>query len=116
MDFSIPESLQTVLPAVRDLLERSVMPLEPRLSSRPFAELVPALASVRETVKARGLWTPQLPRSLGGLGLGLLEFALVAEELGAAPWGTTHSTARPRTPATWSCSGKPARMPSSKPG
>ena len=88
MDFSIPESLQTVLPAIRELLERSVMPLEPGLRAGPFAELVPALAAVRETVKARGLWAPQLPRSLGGMGLGLLEFALVGRGAGAQPPGS----------------------------
>jgi len=87
MDFSIPESLQSVLSAVRELLERAVLPLEPRLGSGPFAELVPPLAAVRDEVKARGLWVPQLPRSLGGMGLSLLEFAFVAEELGHSPLG-----------------------------
>jgi acyl-CoA dehydrogenase len=45
------------------------------------------LAAVRDEVKARGLWAPQLPRDLGGMGLSLLEFALVAEELGRSPLG-----------------------------
>ncbi len=87
MDFSIPESLQSILAAIRELVERSVLPLEPGLGRGPFAELVPALAAVRDEVKASGLWAPQLPRSLGGLGLSLLEFALVAEELGRSPLG-----------------------------
>src|SRR4051812_6393272 len=87
MDFSIPEPIQAVLAAIREILERSVYPLEPALGSRPFAELVPALAAVRREVKAKGLWTPQLPRSCGGMGLSLLEFALVGEELGRSPLG-----------------------------
>jgi alkylation response protein AidB-like acyl-CoA dehydrogenase len=34
-----------------------------------------------------GLWTPHLPRELGGLGLGLSAFARVSEELGRSPLG-----------------------------
>jgi acyl-CoA dehydrogenase len=87
MDFSIPAPIQDVLAPIRDLLEREVYPLESALLSRPFGELLPAIATVRERVKVSGFWAPQLPRSLGGLGLGLLEFAFVAEELGRSPLG-----------------------------
>jgi acyl-CoA dehydrogenase len=87
MDFAIPESLQSVLAAIRDLVDRAVVPLEAGLGCAPFAELVPALTAVREEVKARGLWTPQLPRDLGGMGMNLLEFAFVGEVLGRSPLG-----------------------------
>jgi alkylation response protein AidB-like acyl-CoA dehydrogenase len=87
MDFSIPEPMQALRATIRELLEGAVYPLEAALSSRPFSELVPALAEIRQEVKARGLWTPQLPRSCGGMGLSLLEFALVGEELGRSPLG-----------------------------
>ena len=87
MDFSIPEPMQNLLATIRDLLEQDVCPLESRLGSRPFVELVPDLARVREHVKAKGLWAPQLPRSYGGMGLSLREFALVGEELGRSPLG-----------------------------
>lgn len=87
MDFSIPESLRTTLPAIRELVDRSIVPLEPGLGAGPFAELVPALAAVRDEVKVRGFWAPQLPGSLGGMGLNLREFALVGEELGRSPLG-----------------------------
>jgi alkylation response protein AidB-like acyl-CoA dehydrogenase len=87
MEFSIPTWIREVLAPIRELVEQRVRPLEPALLSRPFSELVPALAAVRGEVKARGFWAPQLPRSLGGMGLGLLEFALVGEELGRSPLG-----------------------------
>jgi acyl-CoA dehydrogenase len=87
MDFSIPESLCATLSSIREVVERAILPLEPRLGSGPFAGLVPDLAAVRNEVNARGLWAPQLPRDLGGMGLSLLEFALVAEELGRSPLG-----------------------------
>jgi acyl-CoA dehydrogenase len=87
MDFSVPESLCAMLSSIREVVERAILPLEPRLGSGPFAGLVRDLAAVRDEVKARGLWAPQLPRDLGGMGLSLLEFALVAEELGRSPLG-----------------------------
>jgi alkylation response protein AidB-like acyl-CoA dehydrogenase len=87
MDFSIPESLHPIRGSIRELLERTILPLESGLLSGRFVELVPALSAVRDEVKRRGLWAPQLPRDLGGMGLSLLEFALVAEELGRSPLG-----------------------------
>lgn len=87
MDFAIPDSLRSTLSAIRELMDRAIVPLEPRLGSGPFAALVPDLAAVRDEVKDRGLWAPQLPRSLGGMGLSLLEFALVGEQLGRSPLG-----------------------------
>jgi alkylation response protein AidB-like acyl-CoA dehydrogenase len=87
MDFSIPERLRPILAAIREVIDRDVVPLEPRLVGGPFADLLPDLAAVRDVVKGRGLWSPQLPRSLGGMGLSLLEFALVGEELGRSPLG-----------------------------
>ena len=87
MDFTITNPMKCLLVLIRELLEREVYPLESGLGSRPFAELVPALAAVRERVKAKGLWAPQLPTYCGGMGLSLQEFALVGEELGRSPLG-----------------------------
>lgn len=72
---------------VRDFLERDVFPLEPQFLSRPFPELLPVLRERRAKVKSLGLWAPQLPAAWGGLGLGLADFAVVAEELGRTPLG-----------------------------
>lgn len=85
MDFSIPDPVRPVLAEVREIVERRIMPLEPALLAGPFRDVLPELSAVRAEVQARGLWAPQLPRSLGGMGLGLLEFAFVAEELGRSP-------------------------------
>src|SRR5437660_489001 len=87
MEFSIPEPLRTVRETVRGLVDRELIPLEPRLLSRPFGELVPALEGGRSEARARGIWAPQLPKSLGGMGLSLVELALVGEELGRSPLG-----------------------------
>jgi acyl-CoA dehydrogenase len=87
MDFSIPKRLQEVLASIRDLMVRDVFPLEPALLSKPFSDLVPDLAAVRQKVKALGLWAPHIPMSHGGLGLNCVEYALVGEELGKSPLG-----------------------------
>jgi alkylation response protein AidB-like acyl-CoA dehydrogenase len=87
MEFSTPESLRPVLDRVRRFVERDVIPLEPALLAGPFAELEPALDVVRNTARDLGIWAPQLPGSLGGMGLSLVELAMVGEELGRSPLG-----------------------------
>jgi acyl-CoA dehydrogenase len=87
MDFATPETLRPVLETVRRFVESAIEPLEPALFARPFAELVPRLDAARDTARGLGIWGPQLPRSLGGMGLSLTELALVGEELGRSPLG-----------------------------
>jgi acyl-CoA dehydrogenase len=87
MDFSIAENVRVILAQIRELMVREVFPLERTLLSRPFSELVPELQAIRQKVKSLGLWAPQIPRSLGGLGLNCMEYALVGEELGKSPLG-----------------------------
>lgn len=77
----------TLSARIRDFIEREVIPLEPEFLGRPFHELLPVMRALREKVKSLGLWAPHLPRSLGGLGLSLPEFARVSEELGRTPLG-----------------------------
>ena len=87
MDFSIPPSIVDVLPRVRELIERDVVPLEPALMAKPFSELVPRLREIRQKVKQMGLWAPHVPKDHGGMGLNCVEYALVGEELGRSPLG-----------------------------
>jgi acyl-CoA dehydrogenase len=87
MDFSIPERMHEILGAIRDLMAREVVPLEPALLAKPFSELVPELDAVRRKVKSLGLWAPHIPRSHGGLGFNCVEYALLGEELGRSPLG-----------------------------
>jgi len=86
MDFSISSSMQELTARFRDFVRREVMPLEGRLAEN-WSALEPALRELRGRAKAAGLWAPQLPRALGGLGLPLEEFAVVSEELGRSPLG-----------------------------
>src|SRR5262249_3852497 len=87
MDFSIPGPTRELLDRVAAFVAREVEPLEPALAAGPFAALAPRLDAVRDRAREEGLWAPQLPRDLGGMGLGFLEFALVGAALGRSPLG-----------------------------
>lgn len=77
-----------MLPAkYRAFLEAHALPLEREFLSRPFKDLVPQLAVLREQAKREGLWSPHLPKAHGGLGLALPEFAEISAVLGESPIG-----------------------------
>lgn len=81
------EELLGLLDRIKEFLRTQVYPLESDFLRRPFRDLIPALNSTREKVKALGMWAPHLPEEHGGLGLTLSQFALVSEELGRTPIG-----------------------------
>jgi alkylation response protein AidB-like acyl-CoA dehydrogenase len=87
VDFSIPEPMRARLETIAGFVERELFPLEAAAVSQPFSRLVPELAKKRARVKEMGLWTPQVPREHGGLGLTCAEHALVSQELGRSPFG-----------------------------
>jgi acyl-CoA dehydrogenase len=87
MDDAPQDRLRSLLPRIRDFINDEAIPLEAEFLRRPFRELRPALEEKRGRVKALGLWAPQLPEEYGGLGLRLVEFARVSEELGRTPLG-----------------------------
>jgi alkylation response protein AidB-like acyl-CoA dehydrogenase len=80
-------SLPRILTEIRTFVETELHPLEPQYLSRPFKEMVPALAALREKVKRANLWAPHLPKAHGGLELSLPEFAHVSAVLGESPIG-----------------------------
>ena len=80
-------SLDIILKKVRYFVESELFPLEKQAAEKGFYEIEPILKQKREKVKALGLWTPQLPKKWGGLGLSLAEFGQVSEQLGRTPYG-----------------------------
>jgi acyl-CoA dehydrogenase len=87
MDFAIPEGLRPKLDTIDRFLRDEVFPREGRLMSAGFLTVEPELKELRQKVKALGLWAPQAPKELGGMGLSLLEHGLVSERLGRTPFG-----------------------------
>src|SRR3954471_19547840 len=87
MDFSTPERVRDLLPAMRAFVEREVYPVEREHAASSFRAVEPRLRVLRDEVKKRGWWAPQLPPSLGGMGLSLVEHGLVSEVLGRSTLG-----------------------------
>ena len=87
MDFTIPDRTKELLARVRDLMETIVYPLEREVLAGELRDHLPRLREAREEVKRRGLWCPQMPEELGGMGLSFRDHALVSEELGRSPIG-----------------------------
>ncbi|MCA9617428.1 MAG: acyl-CoA dehydrogenase family protein, partial [Myxococcales bacterium] len=88
MDFSIPHHLVEPLNAARRFVDEEILPHEADfLAAADFAHIEPELAALRAKVKAAGLWLPQAPKELGGMGLSVLEHGLMSEVLGRTPYG-----------------------------
>ena len=87
MDFSIPEHVQRLTERVYRFVEEEVIPLE--IYAEDHADGLPPdmLQTLREKARAAGLWGPQLPVELGGLGLSLTEIVPVFEAAGRSLLG-----------------------------
>jgi acyl-CoA dehydrogenase len=87
MDFSIPAPTLALLDRVRAFMATKVYPVEAELLALGFPAVEPRLQALRAEVRAAGLWLPQMPHELGGLGLSLQTHGLVSELLGQCPFG-----------------------------
>ena len=79
--------MQDVLARMRAFVEQELYPLEPAVGQRGFKAMLPELRKKRAKVRTLGLWCPQIPRELGGMGLTLVEHGLVSEVLGTSTLG-----------------------------
>jgi acyl-CoA dehydrogenase len=86
MNFDLPAEVQDLQKRVAAFVRERVLPLEPHEREE---EGLPddLLAPLRQQARSAGLWTPQLPRELGGLGLETLGLCAVFEEAGYSPIG-----------------------------
>ncbi len=87
MDFTISDKMQTIIGMIDEFVDRELLPLEPVLLQGRFEELAPELERKRQMVKQMELWAPNHPIEYGGMGLDLVEHALVSEALGRSPLG-----------------------------
>ncbi|MEZ4454041.1 MAG: acyl-CoA dehydrogenase family protein [Nannocystaceae bacterium] len=87
MDFSPPTQSAPLLASIREFIAEEVLPCEAEILAAGFAASDARLAELRARAKAAGLWGPQIPRELGGLGLPLVDHGLVSELLGYSPLG-----------------------------
>ena len=89
MDFAISASLEATRRRVREFVETRLIPIEDDASSYDDHENIKldVLEYLRRDVKAAGLWAPQMPVALGGLGCSIVEMAVLYEEMGRSIFG-----------------------------
>ena len=72
---------------IRAFVREELITLEPWILNSEWDEKLPKLNEIREKVKAKGLWLPQIPKEYGGLGLTNVQHGEVSEILGTSPYG-----------------------------
>ncbi|MAA75609.1 MAG: acyl-CoA dehydrogenase [Salinisphaeraceae bacterium] len=86
MDFSVSEQTQTLLARTQRFVDEELIPLEPEIQ-KGWWHIEPLLQAKREQVKKLGLWAPNLPQDIGGMGLPLIDLGLMFEVMGQTPIG-----------------------------
>jgi acyl-CoA dehydrogenase len=82
MDFTLPADIERLRLKVRDFVEDEILPLETRPEIYDQHENIKlgVLDEMRAKARAAGLWAPQMPKELGGLGLPIVGWAAIYEE------------------------------------
>lgn len=80
--FGIDERLAELRDRVRSFVEREAIPRERADLAHDVAALDAVARELRELARAAGIYAPQLPVALGGMGLSWRERAVVLEEAG----------------------------------
>ena len=88
-DFSIEPELEDLRWRVRTFVEDHVLPVEADRGNWDAHENIAAepLTRLRERAKGEGIWAPQVPRDLGGMGLSVTARAVVYEEANRSLFG-----------------------------
>ncbi|MBP7583283.1 MAG: acyl-CoA dehydrogenase family protein [Spirochaetes bacterium] len=87
MDFTVSDKMKAILEMIKEFVDKELIPMENEFRSKEFRELLPELKKKRDMVKRMELWGPNLPKEYGGMGLDLMDHALVSEALGRSPLG-----------------------------
>ena len=89
MDFTPSPEIAKLAHRIRDFVAAEILPLE--IDRANFDEheniALPVLDRLRAKAKAAGLWAPQIPRDLGGLGLNVSGLAVCYEAMGRSIFG-----------------------------
>jgi acyl-CoA dehydrogenase len=89
MDFSLSPELEALRQKTAAFVKEHCIPLEsPRESFDEHEHIaLDKLAILRGKAKAAGLWAPQMPKELGGMGLTMTEQAVIYEEANFSIFG-----------------------------
>ena len=85
IDFTVPPELRELLDRIRAFIEEEVFPAELEIED-PTNVLGSwhVVERLRESARARGIYTPHLPEEWGGLGVGVLGMSLISQECGVS--------------------------------
>ncbi|GHD48923.1 acyl-CoA dehydrogenase [Thalassobaculum fulvum] len=89
MDFHLPAEVEAYRAKVRAFVGEHILPLEADPSAYDEHDNIrlDRLETVRAKVKAAGLWAPQMPREMGGLGFDQIGMAAAYEEMNRSIFG-----------------------------
>jgi acyl-CoA dehydrogenase len=89
MDFTLSPEIAKLQQRIREFVAAEILPLESDSASFDKHENIalPLLDRLRARAKAAGLWAPQMPRELGGLGLNVSGLAVCYEAMGRSIFG-----------------------------
>jgi acyl-CoA dehydrogenase len=89
LDLSLDPAQEALRARVAAFVDGVILPLEDDPASFGIGEQIreDLLAGLRAQVKTAGLWCPQMPRALGGLGVGPVGMAVLYEEMGRSRCG-----------------------------
>jgi acyl-CoA dehydrogenase len=89
MDFNHSPEIAALARRISDFVAAEILPLEADPASFDEHENItlPLLDKLRGRAKAAGLWAPQMPRELGGLGLNVGGMAVCYEAMGRSIFG-----------------------------
>jgi acyl-CoA dehydrogenase len=89
MDFALPPETEALRRRIADFVAAEIMALEADRANYDEHENIalPVLVALRAKVKSAGLWAPQMPHELGGLGLSVSGMAPCYEAMGRSIFG-----------------------------
>jgi alkylation response protein AidB-like acyl-CoA dehydrogenase len=82
IDFTVPANLDALCSRVAEFVRDEILPEEAKMPEGTLDEQ--AMTRLRARAHELELWTPHLPPSEGGLGIGPLGMALISQELGVS--------------------------------
>lgn len=86
IDFTLDKDLERLRERVREFVETNVIPRESELT-HDLEKLETLRAELQAAAKKEGLFLPQLPEEIGGLGLDWRQTAVILEEAGRSLYG-----------------------------
>lgn len=76
-----------ILDKIDTIVKEQIIPLETLFLNHQWSELYTQMEQVRDQIKAKGLWAPNLPEDIGGMSLTMTQLGQISEMTGQSPLG-----------------------------